>query len=95
MGRAIIAYFDVDEERAFEKSDGPIDYFCEEVEQLEEHGIVLDDAYISDEDAEDDKEAYLVYLARFAVENFSTGNVRPKTYEEWSGHEKACPAKEV
>lgn len=36
-----------------------------------------------DEDAEDPKERYLVYLARFAFEHLSDGNVTPLSYAEW------------
>lgn len=82
--RTIVAYFTVDEDKAFNEAEGPMDYFCREAERMEESGISLDDAWIADSDADDDKEAYLVYLARFAVENLSTGNVHPMTYEEWS-----------
>ena len=82
--RTVIAYFTVDEDRAFaELGDGPVPYVEHEAARLEESGIFLTEAAIADEDAEDPKEAYLVYLARVCFEHFSDGDIRPMSYEEW------------
>ena len=82
--RTVIAYFTVDEDRAIaELGDGPVSYMEHEAAWLEESGIFLTEAAIADEDAEDPKEAYLVYLARFCFEHFSDGDAHPMSYEEW------------
>lgn len=84
MERTILAYLTVDEDRAFEEmDDGPISYLEREAGWMEQSGIRLEDAAIVDDDAEDPKERYLVYLARFAFEHLSDGNVHPLSYEEW------------
>lgn len=82
--RQVIAYFTIDEDRAFdEMGDGPISYFERECGWLEQSGIYLKDAAIADTDADDYREVYLVYLARFAFENLGTDNVEPLTYEQF------------
>ena len=82
--RTVIAYFTVDENRAFDAfGDGPVSYMEHEAAWLEESGIFLTGAAIADENAEDPKEAYLVYLARFCFEHFGDGDIRPMSYEEW------------
>ena len=82
--RTVIAYFTVDEDRAFaELGGGPVSYLEHEAARLEESGISLTEAAIADEDADDPKEAYLVYLARFCFEHFSDGDTHPMSYEEW------------
>ena len=82
--RTVIAYFTVDEDRAFaEIGDGTVSYMEHEAAWLEESGIFLTGAAIADENAEDPKEAYLVYLARFCFEHFSDGDAHPMSYEEW------------
>ena len=83
MERTILAYLTVDEDRAFKESDGPVSYLEREAGWLEQSGIHLEDAAIVDEDAEDPNERYLVYLARFAFEHLSDGNVTPLSYAEW------------
>lgn len=84
MERMILAYLTVDEDRAFdEMDDGPISYLEREAGWMEQSGIFLEDAAIVDDDAEDPKERYLVYLARFAFEHLSDGNVHPLSYAEW------------
>ena len=87
MERTILAYMTVDEDRAFEEADGPISYMEREAGWLEQIGIHLENAAIVDEDAEDPKERYLVYLARFAFEHLSDGDVYPMTFREWMGRE--------
>ena len=82
--RTVIAYFTVDEDRAFDAfGDGPVSYMEHEAAWLEESGIFLTGAALADENAEDPKEAYLVYLARFCFEHFGDGDIRPMSYEEW------------
>lgn len=87
MERTILAYLTVDEDRAFEEADDPISYLEREAGCLEQSGIHLEDAAIVDEDAEDPKERYLVYLASFAFEHLSDGDVYPMTFREWMGRE--------
>lgn len=88
MERTILAYLTVDEDRAFEEmKDGPISYLEREAGWLEQSGIHLEDAAIVDDDAEDPKERYLVYLARFAFEHLSDGDVYPMMFREWMGNE--------
>lgn len=87
MERTILAYLTVDEDRAFEGSDGPISYLEREAGWMEQSGIHLEDAAILDDDAEDPKERYLIYLARFAFEHLSDGDVYPMTFREWMGNE--------
>lgn len=85
--RTIIAYFTVDEDRAFDEfGDGPVSYLEHEAAWLEQSGIFLTDAAIADEDANDPREAYLVYLARFAFEHFADGDIAPIPYEMWNPH---------
>ena len=82
--RTVIAYFEVDEDRAFDGfGDGPVPYLEHEAVCPEKGGIFLTGAAIADENAEDPKEAYLVYLARFCFEHFGDGDIRPMSYEEW------------
>ena len=82
--RTVIAYFEVDEDRAFaELGDGPVSYMEHEAAWLEESGIFLTEAAIADEDAEDPKEAYLVYLARFCFEHFGDSDACPMSYKKW------------
>lgn len=84
MERTIIAYLKIDDDRTFEEiGDGPIAYLDREVIWLEQSGIFLTDAAIADDDAEDPKEAYLVYLARFAFDHLGDGNVYPMSYKKW------------
>ena len=49
--RTVIAYLSVDNERAFDKADGPIDYVEKKAKSLRKQGIYLDDACIADDDA--------------------------------------------
>lgn len=83
MKRTILAYLTVDEDRAFKEADGPISYLEREAGWMEQSGIFLKDAAIVDDDADDPKERYLVYLARFAFDHLGDGRVRPMTYEQW------------
>lgn len=83
MKRKILAYLTVDEGRAFKESDGPISYLEREAGCLEQSGIFLQDAAIVDDDADDPKERYLVYLSRFAFEHLGDGDVHPMTYTKW------------
>ena len=70
MKRTILAYLEIDDDLAFEKiDDGPIAYLEKESGWLAQSGIFITDAAIADADAADPKEAYLVYLARFAFDH--------------------------
>ena len=52
--RTVIAYFEVDEDRAFDGfGDGPVPYLEHEAVCLEKRGIFLTGAAIADEDADD------------------------------------------
>lgn len=96
MMRPVIAYLLVDEDMAFEESDGVISYLEREFGWLEQSNIILQDAAIADTDATDPRGAYLVYLARFAFdyfqskgaeqedsEPFGEPSASPMTYAEW------------
>ena len=84
MKRTILAYLEIDDDLAFEKiDDGPIAYLEKESGWLAQSGIFITDAAIADADAADPKEAYLVYLARFAFEHLGDGNIYPLPYEQW------------
>lgn len=85
MGRTVVAFLKVSEERAFaEIDDGPVTFVEQKAKALERSSITLVDATIADDDADDPKEAYLVYLLRYAFDNLgSAENVSPLTYEEW------------
>lgn len=85
MQRTIIAYIKVDEERAWrECNDGTIAYLEREFPILTGKRIFLRDATIADEDAENPRERYLVYLARFAFEHISEADdISPLTYAQW------------
>lgn len=84
MERTVIAYLTIDDDRAFaEIDDGPIAYLEREAGWLEQSGIFLKDAAIADDDAEDPKERYMVYLAKFAFDHLSDPDIHPMTYEEW------------
>jgi hypothetical protein len=48
--RTIVAIIEVDNERAFEESDGPIDYLEREFGWLEQSGIFLANARVLDDD---------------------------------------------
>lgn len=64
MKRKIIAQFEVDDDTAFKKiNDGPIRYFEMKTEPLKESQIFLKEAFIADEDENDEEYAYLNYLA--------------------------------
>lgn len=85
--RTVIAYLSIDEDRVFDKTDGPIDYVEKKTKGLVKSGIRLDDACIADEGAEAPEERYLVYLARFAFDQLSgwepETNLVPLTFNEW------------
>lgn len=85
--RTVIAYLSIDEDRVFDKTDGPIDYVEKKTKGLVKNGIRLDDACIADEDAVAPEERYLVYLARFAFDQLSgwepETNLVPLTFNEW------------
>ena len=82
--RTVIAYFEVDEDRAFDGfGDGPVPYLEHEAVCLEKSGIFLTGAAIADEDADDPKEAYLVYLARFCFKHFGDSDACPTSYKKW------------
>ena len=84
MKRTILAYLEIDDDLAFEKiDDGPIAYLEKESDWLAQSGIFITDAAIVDADAAAPKEAYLVYLARFAFDHLSDGNISPMSYEKW------------
>ncbi|MFR5779107.1 MAG: hypothetical protein ACLUGH_12545 [Oscillospiraceae bacterium] len=84
MERTIIAYLKVDDNRAFQEiGDGPIAYLVKEFAQLEQRGILLQDAAIADADAAGPKEAYLVYLAKYAFDNLGSYHVYPMSYKQW------------
>ena len=84
MKRTILAYLEIDDDLAFEKiDDGPIAYLEKESGWLAQSGIFITDAAIADANAADPKEAYLVYLARFAFEHLGDGNIYPLPYEQW------------
>lgn len=57
--RTVIAYLSVDNERAFDEADGPIDYVEKKAKSLRKQGIYLDDACIADDDAAYPEERYL------------------------------------
>ena len=90
--RTVIAYLSVDEDRAFDETDGPIDYVDKEAIKFIESGIYLDDACIADDDAEAPEERYLVYLARFAFDRLGGWepgtNLVPLTFDEWKINNK-------
>lgn len=84
MKRTILAYLEIDDDLAFEKiDDGPIAYLEKESGWLAQSGIFITDAAIADADAADPKEAYLVYLARFAFDHLNDGDISPMSYEKW------------
>ena len=86
MKRMILAYLEIDDDLAFEKiDDGPIAYLEKESGWLAQSGIFITDAAIADADAADPKEAYLVYLARFAFDHLGDGKIYPLPYEQCAG----------
>ena len=89
--RTVIAYLSVDNERAFDETDGPIDYVEKEAKPLRKQGIYLEDSCIADDDAEAPEERYLVYLAWFAFEQLGRWepgtNLVPLTFDEWKNEQ--------
>ena len=84
MKRTILAYLEIDDDLASEKiDDGPIAYLEKESGWLAQSGIFITDAAIVDADAADPKEAYLVYLARFAFDHLGDGDIYLLSYEKW------------
>ena len=84
MKRTILAYLEIDDDLAFERiDDGPIAYLEKESGWLAQSGIFITDAAIADADTADPKEAYLVYLARFAFDHLGDENISPMSYETW------------
>ena len=65
------------------QQEAKADYLERESGWLAQSGIFITDAAIADADAADPKEAYLVYLARFAFEHLGDGNIYPLPYEQW------------
>ena len=64
MKRRIIAQLEVDDDKAFQTiNDGPIRYLEKKMESLKESQIFLREAFIADEDEDDEKYAYLNYLS--------------------------------
>lgn len=89
--RTIIAYFTINDDRAFDEADGPIDYVEKKTKRLIKSGIRLDDACIADDDAAYPEERYLVYLARFAYDKLGGWepgtNIVPLTFDEWKNEQ--------
>lgn len=89
--RTIIAYFTIDNDRAFDEADGPISYLEREAGWMEQSGIYLESACIADDDAEAPEERYLFYLARFAFEQLGGWepgtNLVPLTFDEWKNEQ--------
>lgn len=89
--RKVIAYLTIDDDRAFDKADGPIDYVEKKVKNLNKSGIYLESACIADDDAEAPEERYLVYLARFAYDQLGGWepgtNLVPLTFDEWKNEQ--------
>lgn len=84
MKRTILAYLEIDDDLAFERiDDGPIAYLEKESGWLAQSGIFITGAAIADADTADPKEAYLVYLARFAFDHLGDENISPMSYEKW------------
>lgn len=64
MKRKIFAQIEVDDDTAFQTiDDGPIPYLEEQMKLLKQSRIFLKEAFITDEDEDDEEYAYLNYLA--------------------------------
>lgn len=84
--RKIIALLEVDNDTAFQKiDDGPIPYLEKEMGWLEQSNIFLKDAFIADEDENDEEQAYLNYLAAwiFACLNNKRCSKNPANFRKW------------
>ena len=92
MNRKIYAELSVDEGQAIRNAevngisnDGTLDYLEKEFGWLEQSGIALKEAVISDEDDTEDWGRYIDYVIAWGFANYSADGEKPKimTYEQW------------
>lgn len=86
MKRKIIALLEVDDDTAFQKiDDGPIPYLEKEMGWLEQSNIFLKDAFIADEDENDEEQAYLNYLIAWVFDCLNNGLCKdnPICFYKW------------
>lgn len=83
MSRTIYAKLTVDENRAIEEDMGTLSYLEREAGWMEESGIYLDEAFISDYDSTEIWDRYIDYVLAWAFKNSQkkTGDI--KTFNEW------------
>jgi hypothetical protein len=96
--RKVIAILEVDEDFAESYAetnglsyDGPLSWLETEAHWIEDSGIRLSDALISDADDESDWWRYLNYLADWIFESHSEDNEgkSPMSYEAWMIYESS------
>lgn len=72
MKRTIFCKITVDDETAFNQiDDGPVPFLEKKMKKLKDDNIILEDAFLSDEDDEDLWGRYIHYLAEWVSSHFS------------------------
>lgn len=70
MKRTIFCKVTVDDETAFKQiNDGPVPFLEKKIKELERNNIILEDAFLSDEDECDLWQLYINYIANWAIEH--------------------------
>ena len=89
MSRTIYAKLTVDEEYPIEENMDTMDYFMREAGWMNESGIYVDKAFISDHDSTEVWDRYIDYVTAWAFKNNTakTGE-ELKSFDEWLMEEK-------
>lgn len=84
MSRTVYAKFSIDETEAIEKDIGTLDYFEREAGWMNESGIYLQEAMISDYDSTEVWDRYIDYVLAWAFK-YSTQKTEEEimTFDQW------------
>ena len=84
MSRTVYAKFSIDETEAIEKDTGTLDYFEREAGWMNESGIYLQEAMISDYDSTEVWDRYIDYVLAWAFKNNSIKTDEElKSFDKW------------
>ena len=84
MSRTIYAKLTVDENRAIEEDMGTLSYLEREAGWMEESGIYLDEAFISDYDSTEVWDRYIDYVMAWAFKNSGVKTDEElKSFDKW------------
>ena len=81
--RRVITRLWVDDDKLWDKHGGVIDGVEWELGSLNDNGLVLEDAFIADDDETDKWYAYVNYVANWCFDSKDEGS-SPMLYEDWT-----------